>query len=114
MTREELIARLEAATGPDRALDEEISRGVNPDEWLVRDRHAPAGEEGWGWDIPRYTASIDAAMALIPDGMFVAVKRYSDGWYARVAAENTSPVSFRGEQKPAAIALCIAAIKARA
>jgi len=64
---------------------------------------------------PRYTTSLDAAMGLVPEGWAIDARRYSDGWYVAIAGLNSTliPTSkFRGSQKPAAIALCIAALKA--
>ena len=65
---EGLLSRLEAATGPDRELDHRL-QGI-----LVNDGNFGhyAGIEEWvtagmefGWNTPAYTASIDAAIALV-------------------------------------------------
>lgn len=65
---EGLLSRLEAATGPDRELDHRL-QGI-----LVNDGNFGhyAGLEEWvtagmefGWNTPAYTASIDAAIALV-------------------------------------------------
>lgn len=61
----ELIAlaeRVEAATGPDRNLD-----------MMIHGRDGPDGIGAYG-DHPAYTASLDAAMTLIPSGMIL--RRY--------------------------------------
>lgn len=93
----DLIARLEAATGPDRELDHTIDMTIT-------------GE--WTYYAPEYTRSIDAALTLLPDntGLIlycilgkkpsVSTQRYE--WDDHVSAA-TVP-----------LALCIAALKARA
>lgn len=97
----DLIDRLQKAERPDRALDWEI--------------HCRDGLEGVGayGDHPSYTASIDAAVTLVPDG---------HGWH--VSGDGTARVwnadrAFYGlhankdiNRKPP-IALCIAALRAR-
>lgn len=80
MTRDDLtalIARVEAATGPDREVDAEIARTLLPHnaEHVARSRsgwsYRVFGPEGWDdeWMETRpYTASLDAAMTLVPEG----------------------------------------------
>lgn len=77
-----LIARVEAARGPDRELDAEIARTLLPHnaEHVARSRsgwsYRVFGPEGWDdeWTETRpYTASLDAAMALVPEGLFWTV-----------------------------------------
>jgi hypothetical protein len=126
----ELIERLEKATWPDRVLDDLIARDVLG--WVTEDK-----DEYWRFfNLPYYTASIEAALTLVPEGHrweitdngidaqitrsvppseyweevgpFACVERktYPDGdWSARThgAAIAATP----------AIALCIAALKAR-
>ena len=82
MTEAELItlaARVEAATGPDRELDADISAAIGTPvrsrrtaggknkgrEWFV-DSHG--GVETWSHHPVDYTASIDAALSLLPEG----------------------------------------------
>lgn len=75
-----LLARIEAATGPDRELDEAIAAMFCPNEFvkakrpfrdgLVGIRPNIAHENGPDWyisecDSPAYTASLDATVALI-------------------------------------------------
>ena len=52
-----LIARLESADGPSRELDA-----------MIQHRIASGVGCGAAQDAPRYTASIDAALTLVPDG----------------------------------------------
>lgn len=124
-----LIVALEGATGPSRELDIEIARAMG-DQDVLRIYADPeitvrtANAVGLHWECPgcvgnvfveRYTSSIDAALTLVPPDMFVGMRRFSDGWYATVAVKSDleDKSVWRGNQKPAAIALCIAALKAR-
>ena len=123
MTIKELIAALEAATRPSRELDGAIFRlvgltSVQEDhcrQWcrmdgrtdLTRDRYIAL----WA---RRYTESIDSAMTLVQGGVFIKMVRYSDGWYVGLAPHRDAPIAHRGDQKPLPIAICIAALKARA
>ena len=71
----DLIARIESADGPSRELDAEIARSIG---WgcVVRDPEAQGKYVCWRkhyrsgeWImLPRYTASIDAALTLVPEG----------------------------------------------
>jgi hypothetical protein len=123
----DLAARIERAEGPDRALDAEIAAAVYGGEivWKMTNytmesyparRYASAQHVGgYGNDhVPEYTASIDAAMQLVPDGMFarlfceagqaIIVKPFSGGWL-EVSRSALCP--------GIAQALCAAAIRAR-
>lgn len=83
---ETLALRCESAKGPDRELDRDIADaiGLGPDDSWERPRDEPATATSRGivrldkgsWikggrirDSARYTASLDAAMTLVPDGM---------------------------------------------
>jgi hypothetical protein len=108
MTREELIAALEAATGPSRELDAAIFSHL------------------YGWSYPlvgaavhdfrengaAYTASIDAALTLVPDGCEAVI------WTAGGADVFPATPGLRAydatHAATPAIALCIAALRARA
>lgn len=103
MTDLELIERLEKATGPDREFDEAIARLAG---WYI---------DGGGYtSAPRFTASIDAALTLVPKGFnwslgsmggkgFKADLHHIERGFGPVCIGVTAP-----------IAICIAAIKARA
>lgn len=80
--REELLTRVQKATGPDREIDGDIAEmfdaapshlprvtGVGR-SWLWAEFVEPDSWETWG--APEYTASIDAALAL--------VERVLPGW----------------------------------
>lgn len=98
-----LAERVEAASGPDRGLDAEIAvalkigaRGLLPDdhEYLSRVRKADGCAVGTYWFHCRsgmslrtaeaYTASIDAALTLVPPGHKWVI--HSDG-YAHLLAQ---------------------------
>ena len=114
MTREELIAALEAATGPDRALDSWIGASVGFDGWTVAEWQETVDDPVFAHssitDVPPYTASIDAALTLVPEGVLWAVGVDEDGSGCaelprrRLLVHALTP----------AIALCIAALRARA
>jgi len=104
----ELASRCEQATGPDRELDIAIAEKVL----------------GWGkWPkgpAPKVTASLDAAMTLVPeDGRIELKSEFSDGpdtpleWWAALAPGYMQQ-RVRTEGRTAALALCAAALKARA
>ncbi len=102
---DDLITRLEAATGPDRKLDHDI--------WFLMDQ--PLDDHAV--DCPlRYTESLDAALTLVPEGMGWGVKFDNQGHFAWVSgdiARNGQTVAVRyGWNAP--LALCIASLKARA
>ena len=129
-----LIHRLERATGPDRELDAEIAVAIK------HDLPAPMGEcqatlrfphksddcaEGTYWLVqlsgkslrtaPHYTASLDAALTLVPEGCQWTIEadtawlRWPEGDKIREAQGAFN----RSGGKKTALALCIAALKAR-
>ncbi len=60
--------------------------------------------------IPRYTTSLDAAVTLVPEKYWWSVR--NGGCYATVGPSNWHDLE--GEAKTPALALCAAALKARA
>lgn len=107
-----LITRLEVATGPDRELDLAIWNVLNP-------------KYPFGCISPalnKYTSSIDAALTLVPEGFAVDLTaftgcKYGDAFLWSDSRESGLRYSTRAlPRRPAnpAIALCIAALKARA
>jgi len=130
MTREELIAALEKATGPDRELDAQlaIAAGDVPDDAFRPCASRDVGAFGVGgygiWVAPLYTASIDAAVALVPrnkaGGCWYELHRAWGLSSARVRVYPENPWDGRtveavGESaaENIALALCLAALKAR-
>lgn len=97
----ELAARCEAATGADTILDNEISIATKT-SWADGVHYAP-----------RYTASLDAAMCLAPDGWYFGIFSNGDAW---CWPDKTLDL-LKGIQARAAtpaLALCAAALRARA
>jgi hypothetical protein len=109
VTIEELIARLEAADGPSRELDAEIycfTRYCSLSHW-VEDNADP------------YTSSIDAALSLVPEGLRWRVSGVPAANKALASCATGSIMDPATKEWDAihthtAIALCIAALKARA
>lgn len=116
-----LADELMAATGPDRRLD----------YWIMT-RTVPTGR-GYLWDPEdqnhRYTASLDAAMTLAPEGWYLRVEPrfYSEEGQVRWRAHAIRPDWSRWtpyddwfdtieniDADQPALALCAAALKARA
>ena len=102
MTRDELIARLEAATEPDVSLDIAIHSFINADKRIRTDRH------GFPTDVKGYTHSIDAAATLVPAGLkgYVGIcgNRLAGLW-------RKNEPTIEAKHDVPAIALCIAALK---
>lgn len=138
MTTAELIERLERAEWPSRELDAEIDAFLgwaplaNPTSagGLIDMMVSPSGETVRR-TVPHYTASIDAALTLVPEGWRIAgFVEYGNGmkWKGRIycalvpsdlshlprtyAAHSAAAVRCDHAATPA-IALCIAALKAK-
>lgn len=97
--KDDLIARLEAATGPSFALDCEINKAVGSAAWPPR----------------AYTASIDAALTLVPDDHDWSL--HCDNGQAIAGCAPADPAGCSWADSRAAtpaLALCIAALRARA
>ncbi|PVE25390.1 hypothetical protein DC522_05695 [Microvirga sp. KLBC 81] len=88
----ELKQRVETAEGPDRELDYEIWAALHG--WKIR-RHGNTRffqtpdnyNSVRALRAPKLTSSLDAAIALLErmlPGWHIDLRRYSDGWYARV------------------------------
>jgi hypothetical protein len=132
---EEFALRCEQATGADRELDCAIAVGLGLAE-VIELRGAPAwatrNSDG-GLNIPGnapdmlvkdYTASLDAAMTLVPeggDGWGWAIRYYSElsrkahgEVWERDNADPTEGDYHRSAAAAPALALCAAALRARA
>lgn len=130
-----LADRCEKATGPDRRLDVEIAVAVDwrwddwePDEATAR---AMAEKHGIDWlagrakegissmwrHMPRYTASLDAAMTLVPDGWTaweLRSRRRMTAFVAEISREcDDDEEAKQGHAATPALALCAAALRAR-
>ena len=99
----DLIERLEKATGPGRSLNLAIAEAVK----------GPPPEGFKVWPIcENYTASLDAALTLVPESRWLvgAGAPYTSPWAnVRCGEDDTIHVY----AATPAIALCIAALKAR-
>ena len=116
-----LIERVEKATGPDAALDGIIWQAVTPagswcqnsdGVWLLRveDDRTPGATARAYSHPPRYTASLDAALALVPEGWQWVVGNMGN---AHVYEERTAGKSVTAEAATPALALVAAALRAR-
>lgn len=76
----ELAERVEKTTGPDRELEIAIWRALNPIHAKIAD---DMGRVPLEW-LHNYTESLDAAMALVPEGYNVTLERSDDTWGAVV------------------------------
>ena len=119
----ELIARLEKASGPDRSLGHDVLLACGWRRTCVGHFYGPLwhwsspdGKRSWPEDsLPCPTASIDAALQLVPEGWVCSRvdnrRRYGD-WLVKLRAideEQTIHVA----HKSLRIALCIAVLKCR-
>lgn len=103
---DELIDALERAEGASRELDRAIELLVLP-ERVAPDPTVP---------LLAYTASIDAALTLVPEGWIVLMSVYQDGAEALVHDDRVNPVRLPSQEADAAtpaLALAAAALRAR-
>lgn len=122
----ELAERVEGASGPDRELDQAIMDAVfQPWSGYVGAHYEGTNERvidtgwvdgrGYRWiGAPRLTASLDSAMALVPEGCGQGSIRWNgDSVVAEVwgSLANGMPT---GDGATPALALCAAALRARA
>lgn len=111
-----LALRCEAATGADRDTDWRIQKALGIGNWPDVEMWPPfcVGSRA-DKEIPRYTASLDAAMTLVPEG-----------WHTKLALEDRHSHSWRWDLRGGfgfdagaraatpALALTAAALRARA
>ena len=127
-----LVERIEAATGLDRELDAAIAAALrigtehdwarNYPKWEGRsDGRVHLEKHGPSFAAPTYTASIDAAMTLVPEGWSVDLSLPGpfDGMpYAKLMSLERNPYglgeSIKGKAPTPALAICAAALRARA
>jgi hypothetical protein len=134
---DDLIARLECANKGGRVLDRDVALALGwtsePDEdstpRSLRDEgkfwHYWTTPEGYGagWEVPAFTTSLDSALTLVPEGyrLYNLSDQFDDRrgkWFAGVANDippivNPPATSYMAHAPTPALALCIAALKAR-
>lgn len=114
--RLELAERVEAASGPDRELDalihEVFGLPFEMEYWSEADTTPQRNLS----KVPHYTASLDAAMTLVPDGWNWGVWMRHD-WReqnAQVWHPARDASTLHGYAATPALALCAASLRARA
>ena len=125
----DLIKDLEQATGPSRELDDRIGTAIGlyierlSDGTLLYQRK---DHKMWP-EVPHYTASLDAALTLVPEGWEWQISTRApdphsgrtylhNGELQMIGAGITRNPAYRGVENTAytpALALCIAALRAR-
>jgi len=110
-----LIQCLEKATGPDRELDNEIYTEVLRTQIIKPGQRPLTSDREY---TPQYTASIDAALTLVPEGWRVyQLGQRADYWCASIftVKPHLAPTTSwaRVHAATPALALCIAALKAK-
>lgn len=123
----DLAARVEAVEGPDRELADEVMLATG---WTV-ENHNSLINDWWSPALKRYPAparpnplaSLDAAMMLVPEGIYRMIEQQlvlRDGEeraFARVrinTAPNTFSLNGEGHAATPALALCAAALRTKA
>jgi hypothetical protein len=115
---DELIKRLEAATGPDRELDNLITLAAG---YTIAQKcmpHAPdtyyTPKKKYIGVAQRFTESIDAALTLVPEGWTRAVDATAPecGIEVRLFSPDDTDEAI-GDHANEAVAACIAALRAR-
>lgn len=121
-----LAARCEAAEGANRELDCLIATALGWREvpnptfagGLVGRWYRADGTMSDHFGVPRYTALLDAAMTLVPEGWIVALEIFpEEGSEALLRDDRINPVRLSNQEASAAtpaLALCAAALRARA
>ena len=117
----EIVERLEKLEGPDRSLDLEIARVLCPDVLVLRQRNDDSGSDPYTYW--KYTASLDAAVALVEKMLPSAAPGVSKnvhhghwyGWLARICPDEAAATEMFSEgmsEANAAIALLICLFRA--
>ena len=122
----DLIERLEAATGPCRELDAAIALEVDGGEivWKMANytmesyparRYASADHvSGYGnAPVPLYTTSIDSALTLVPEGWAEYTLMNGNGYHEATFNNHEAKRTVWGSSYASpALAICLAALKA--
>jgi hypothetical protein len=119
----QLAEYCEQATGPDWKLDAAIALATNWQDCIPCDFNGIKHRMGGILNAPHFTASLDAAMTLVPDGyIWAATNMDPETGLVTRAASMVSPnpdADADADADPAiaatpALALCAAALRARA
>jgi hypothetical protein len=126
----ELAARVEGLQGPDREVDARIAHAIKwrwdaweegdiriedrPLEYVI-DRVQNSHNSIWR-NLPRYTASVDHAMSLVPEGWGYGLDYAPSGSGLRftLGSPDLEPVFVNGEAMTLPRAITAAALRARA
>jgi hypothetical protein len=128
MSTQDIIERLESASGPDRELDIAILKATDANGYLIEDDgtilvECDMGEgPGWfniGYEVPTFTAAIDAALTLVPDEYCWFITKGRAQVCGRLYSFHIfdpalQSVIAKSEGERLEICICIAALKARA
>jgi hypothetical protein len=106
-TMKDLIERLEKAPGPSYELSQDIGRALG-----LRQRYEHPGSENLSW--PHYTYSLDSALTLVPEGHSVNLQMPRLSGQSESARVWDNDRTEMGVAPTVALALCIAALRARA
>jgi hypothetical protein len=108
---DDLAERVEAAMGPDRELDFAIYQMLNPPKAANAEPIKPKHRYLY---VEPYTASLDAAMTLVPEGASIDLRtgQTFSGAIAMMHPTRMRPTITCRAATPA-LALCAAALRAR-
>jgi hypothetical protein len=124
-----LAERCEQTAGPDRLLDAEIAltqdytfaqRYPERRQWWRRPDGRRVAHDPRKDYPPNYTSSLDAALTLVPEGRAWTVGQNLHHWHWQASinalndAGNPTSIGFGGPCGWPALALCAAALRARA
>lgn len=115
MTLPQLLARVEAATGPDRALDLDIARTLAPDV-IVSKQYGGAGSPVEAFTYWKYTESVNAILALIDralPGAWWRVEHRDPEKHTDWATCGPPGAQEQADAATPALALCAALLKAK-
>lgn len=111
----DLLERIAAGEGPDRDIDFTLAKrsGAVP-AFVDEFKDGAAWNQGIGWDVFSYTASVDAAMTLIPKGWGGSLHIEERGKWAIVKLGRSHPTNAEVtvEARTLPRAICLAALKA--
>ena len=126
-----MIAKLEAAAGPDRDLDAEIAVALSgdPEAWVVNPSPHSIFSPVPGWwrtsddeshEAPAFTASLDAAVSLVgrvlPEYWWLSRSDEVEGGFGNLGPIGTSPndggPGYPSYARTAPLALCLSVLRA--